>query len=353
MRALLRKLYDYLFTPRFKERPTRSRKKERHTDGVWYYFSDLLDQLDDYFAYMPKFRAREREAYIWYGRLGAPIVSAQHRFEDKLPPSWKDTSKRPAWGFVHYKPKELDGKWCTHRFAFFQKLNNPMGVQLTNFDTYRMGMFYGQIKSGHTQMAEIYVAVDNDGEIHLLNNLVTRYKGKNRDIPVRCWEKPKVLNSILKDNGRKPSDSEREAAAREVFLDIAVSSASSQKGMQVRVTKGPVTALFAIDAERTPYFFKDRDKVVTEGGRAKKIIHQVRVHERKLKSGRTTFVRSHFRGIRRFNWHGYGVVVSMPGWHHPYYDDFPLAGTVGKIRGMKDKFRTVNDVAKGIQQRWG
>ena len=53
---------------------------------------------------------------------------------------------------------------------------------------------------------------------------------------------------------------------------------STESGLTVRVKKKKSVISFAIDMERTPYFFSDREKVVTSKGQTKKIFHIVRGH---------------------------------------------------------------------------
>ena len=45
-----------------------------------------------------------------------------------------------------------------------------------------------------------------------------------------------------------------------------------------------------------------------------------------MAAGKSVFVKSHFRGLRRFIWNGYDVSVSMPGLHHVGLDLFTGAG---------------------------
>ena len=100
---------------------------------------------------------------------------------------------------------------------------------------------------------------------------------------------------------------------------------TSSSGLQVRASKGYVSLKFHIDMLRTPYFFKDRNITVNHNGRKKRIFHIVRTHKRGDK-----YIKSHFRGLRKFKWHNYDIVISMPGKHHdnmldcdlmPHYDN--------------------------------
>jgi hypothetical protein len=50
----------------------------------------------------------------------------------------------------------------------------------------------------------------------------------------------------------------------------------------------------------------------------------VRTHVRKTKNGEV-FIRSHFRGLRKFNWNGYAVSVGLGGKHQVMLTDATFA----------------------------
>ena len=84
--------------------------------------------------------------------------------------------------------------------------------------------------------------------------------------------------------------------------------------IHVHIRKHDLAAVMNVDMERTPYFFKDRQPVVIDGIK-KKIFHIVRPHERVI-GNVSTDVHMHFRGLRKFNWNGYDVSITVPGWDH-------------------------------------
>ena len=49
---------------------------------------------------------------------------------------------------------------------------------------------------------------------------------------------------------------------------------------RVEVSKGDLTAVFGIEPQRVPYFFKDRDYTLDAHGRRKRVFHAVRPHVR-------------------------------------------------------------------------
>ena len=100
---------------------------------------------------------------------------------------------------------------------------------------------------------------------------------------------------------------------------------------KIRVTKGGLAAVFSIPVLRTPYFFKDREYYKTANGNRKPIFHIVRTHKRDLQTGGETYVRTHFRGHRQFEWNGYKISITVPGWHH-----LDLAGLDAKAHDLAE-----------------
>lgn len=104
-------------------------------------------------------------------------------------------------------------------------------------------------------------------------------------------------------------------AAAALLAMTSNNAIAREQGLTIRVRKDGLSAVFAIDMLRTPYFFADREKVVTENGQTKKIFHIVRGHWRTLAGGHRKFIKPHFRGLREFDWNGYEVRISLAGLH--------------------------------------
>ena len=72
---------------------------------------------------------------------------------------------------------------------------------------------------------------------------------------------------------------------------------------------------------KLPYFFQDRDIVLTDSGAARKrAFHLVRPHVRA--SGAA--VKMHFRGEKDFTWAGYQVNITIPARDHFMLTDFDV-----------------------------
>jgi hypothetical protein len=82
--------------------------------------------------------------------------------------------------------------------------------------------------------------------------------------------------------------------------------------VRIEARKDGLTGVFGVAIKRTAYFFKDRSAVVDQSGGKKRIFHIVRPHVRA--NGQA--VKLHFRGLRKFNWNGYDIAISVPGRDH-------------------------------------
>jgi hypothetical protein len=92
---------------------------------------------------------------------------------------------------------------------------------------------------------------------------------------------------------------------------------SVDKGWQVHLAKGGLVFRVCIGVASAKTFFRDRD--VADGLKRRPIFHIVSAHERALANGKVAKVKEHYRGNRRFEWNGYDVCVTVPGYHHAKY----------------------------------
>ncbi len=97
-----------------------------------------------------------------------------------------------------------------------------------------------------------------------------------------------------------------------VFVRYMNTYYQGSNGVRVAVSKGRQTAIFTIDMLRSPYFFSDREPVIINGVQ-KRIFHYVKPHTRTYPNGTTTKIKSHFRGLSKFDWLGYKVSITVPG----------------------------------------
>lgn len=120
------------------------------------------------------------------------------------------------------------------------------------------------------------------------------------------------------DEYQKEDRARKDRRGRRLFSTLYTTWAERDHGWSVAVTKNGERVTFGVPTEKgqTAKFFQDRDKSIrTASGATKKIIHIVREHNRLTATGKLTSVRSHLRGLDRFDWKGYGVIVRSPKFH--------------------------------------
>lgn len=310
MLNFLQRVLNWLFRKKTAAAPVKVKKKRKSKEhyGSHYYLGDLLDQLDAVFHDLPKFKKSDPEAYKLYSKIGATVRSSDAILATYLEPYV--AKQLPTFGcmYMGVEPKDVD--YAPMRFAYILKETRPINVQTTNATVYRCGLTFSL--DDKVAATSFYVAVAN-GSIKPLKVCQPAQhvvgKGTKKAFFYRMeWKWPDALEELA-----KKVDRDIEEYAGELFSVIANAAYEREKGVTVSVKKRGKRAVFSIDMLRAPYFFYDREKVVNENGRTKKIFHYVRGHERTFEDGKKKFVKGHWRGLRKFSWNGYDVRIGMPG----------------------------------------
>jgi len=126
---------------------------------------------------------------------------------------------------------------------------------------------------------------------------------------VADWGYPDWLSDVLNDKGSTASP--QEYAAGLLRMVIGTYLFSFEK-LLVRAVRGSQSALFGVDIKSAPRFFADRGIELSIGGRKRPIFHAVVAHERVMANGKRVDVKPHYRGLRKFDWNGYGVSIALP-----------------------------------------
>ena len=335
MLSWFRKIWAVIFP---KAKATRKPNKPRQTfeTGAHYYLGDLLESLDDYNKVVKKLKRHYPDAYDYYVRVGCPVTSDDIRVDKTLGAHWRNGSERPAIMMCHFAQRswqdDMDDDKVYPTFLLLQKMKAVSGVQFTNSDLYEGTLFYRERKSTKIIVGlPYYTSVDPEGNISLLRQLKTypmrqyskkmrtrkaEIRGRRSNMTsgvVQRWGLPDYVIEMAHDKKETPQE-----WALINFTIVACFAETLNSGLLIRAKKNNACAAFSIDLLRTPYFFKNRIKVKTESGKTKPIFHIVRTHQRKTGS----FVKTHFRGLRRFNWHDHDVTISMPGFHHQNVFEF-------------------------------
>lgn len=324
--------------------PNRPRRKPVdpeavHAWGEYYFRGAILDQLDRYFVLLERMQRGDNSAYQYFSRVGAHVVPLETmglgRSTDpvahQLSPWWRETL--PAQGAVFWCHREFEkhedeNKASIPRALYFTRYKRsgiaPCVQPVSEGAIYKLTVYWDRPDKPkiHPTPTEYPVVIAPDGSVRILRTLTTKHqairvrhgpdRGQKIHIPVRRWEIAEFYHDWAKEH-----DADAESYLRHIFLDAAFAYENANSSMtRVTVTKKKLAAVFAVDIERTPYFFRDRDVTINGAGVKQKIFHIVRPHRRILAGGRATFVQGHFRGEREFEWNGFHISISVPGYHH-------------------------------------
>ena len=290
----------------------KSARRNKNHYGAHYYLGDLLDQIDGTFAGLRLLKKHSRDDYNLFSQTGITACNSDvlTTVENN---GWVDFNALPAFGAFHMGGGDVDGDKVACKLIFFNKIKRPYNVQPSNHTIYMLSLVY-ELR-GKPAFFQIFVAVDTLGNINPLKMCHPKYFGFKRNSSQQddgfmrmTWDWPDGLKEVARAQGEDVIQ-----CAKWLFWSALNMSMTSSSGITVRVKKKKDVATFAIDMERTPYFFADRDKVANHNGQTKKIFHIVRGHRRNNANGTTTSIRTHFRGLRKFTWNGYEVLVSLNG----------------------------------------
>ena len=338
-------------------------REDMQEQGIWYDLKGLLESLSTYFKLIKHMRRADPDAYRVYKQIGGLVNYPERGFWNDLPAIWRDDAS-PAFGVTmmdtsgrDYGRRDRYGeKYMQPAFGYYRKVKPLAGlIEATEHDVFRCAMIFIDVNKPTrkklakkwnllkplTFVSSFYVEVTPAGDVRLLkekqlvivkpikkrrsNKQLGMGRNASRAFHVVQFGYPRNVTMAYRDyiDGQKANNEEvpeRNETVEEwittLFRIIVSGHDQGGGGLMVRVKKDSDTAMFAIDLLRTPNFFQERELVVDATGHRKKIIHIVRTHKRVFADGRETYVKSHFRGMRRFQWYSYDVNVTMPGWHH-------------------------------------
>lgn len=291
---------------------------EHGKDGAFYHLGDILDQLPDLFNAIRQMRSVDRSAYDFHRQVGARIAADTTIMSGNMGRDF--LNKMPAAGMVAF-PRKFDGpETITPSLQYFEKrarIIPKVECARAGEVVYKYVAVFLASSGGNVSAFPIraHLAITHDGDVRIL-----RERESQSD-----WKVPPRLSGWYNDRKwRGDTD------ARNVHQFVATCFAlcvncwrSTLDEYQVRTTTAAgISAAFSVSIGRTPYFFKDRQTAAASDGKRKRIFHQVAEHERRMSDGSTRTIKSHFRGERQFDWHGYRINISVPGVHHAPIQDF-------------------------------
>jgi hypothetical protein len=316
MLAWLKRLVAGLWSRRAKAGaapPAAKKRRARQKDhyGAHYYLGDLLDRADEAFQDMVNLKRADPDIYDIFHRTGVAVCSSDALYTRDVEPFIAEALPSFGCAYVgHDKDKE---DRVPARFIGFTKEERPINVQASNGATYRVMLTY--TLDGHAYCGSFHVALKGSVAVPLKECIPTYHDlGRRGGVTRMQWRYPSALVDIAGN-----MDGDVEDAANTMFAVAAHASMHPESGLTVKISKGVTALKFAINVERTPYFFRDRERVVNHNGRTKRILHIVRTHTRKGK-----VINSHWRGLREFNWNGYSVKIGMGDKHFRNVSSFNL-----------------------------
>jgi len=289
----------------------------------FYHLGDLLEQLPDCRQLLRRLRRGDSDAARYHAVAGARILPHTSSADAKeLKPQFLRVL--PTAGMVYFPrfnaPPRADDM-IPASLIYFQRFNSLHNVEPAtgSIAVYRVSLAYF-LESGRPALIIYHVALYPGGDIRFLREYSVRIvrlprwhkvgSGKGR-APTYVRQATWVYPDLWDD--AKAAKNPHGAVA-DVFRLVANFYDASNDDFQIRAERDGVSMAFNVHMGkgRTAYFFKDRDLEVTSDGRRKRIFHAVAEHPRTLPDGSTTMVAAHYRGARRFNWHGESVVITPP-----------------------------------------
>jgi hypothetical protein len=327
-------------------------EKEANDTTRFQFKAALLDRLNEHFYYMNKMKKADKKSYDCYKTQGGVLTNADifvgsntenkqhyvnHWFLDKLP-TFGCVLFITEKNWEEVKKSGVDDEDAVHpRMVYFRKYDNPPAeIQPIKDDgtVYVVGIFWDSEKNyKFSASTEYAIHLSTEGKISLLKMKVdnsifipAKIKGRrgngNTIIHKTEWGYPQILEGMFRKRSLKEGLTWIfSMAAHEYEVH------SLQEMIEIKATKNGVSAIFGVDIEKTPYFFKDRQANYIDG-KKKRIFHIVRPHERQTDKG-VKIIKTHFRGDKNFYWNGYKISIHVPEWEGSWRStDFNL--------GLKD-----------------
>jgi len=326
-----------------------SERTDDEAYGVWFYLSDLLDQLDLAQKMVHQLRKLDTDAYKFHSKVGGTIIPETTLMRvGGLENSFVRTL--PSRGLVFDIPDRKQRANLCLQLHYFCKVKQPNHVEAAKGTVYQF-LFVVSDENRALTNAWCYIDVQTDGsvvplrewgsvDVHLPPSRRASSKenavlggGSKRGPAITRWDfgfpyNIRYIHNMVMDEREKNGDSKLsfEEWVNLKFTAIANAYIRSDKGWQIRATKRMQTVKFNISTGRAKYFFSEREAPKTASGQKRRIFHYVEGHYRTLKDGRRSYVRGHYRGHRQFCWHGHTVTITVPGLHHPKMSEFNIAG---------------------------
>lgn len=296
--------------PEPEKKPKRKYNKQRSKD-----FGELLDGLEATFnsLRLPNLKESwlDKDSILGLKKLGVHVPNPwEAKFSKKTSDITIDTTKQmPAIMCVAIPAENEEEKFYPKIMFAIKQKKLPWYVGFKPGIAYIYGAAYefrGELFWVHMHLTvskktgNIYPCE----ELRQIDNVI-KANGKTTYYTTKRWSPP----NFLQDDTKNIKDLEN--AHLNLFRAMHEWWSGRDQRWNVVVKKNGERVTFGINDKDTPYYFKNREKVVSEDGVTKRIVHYVKEHNR-VRNGKETTIKEHIRGLREFNWSGYQCSVISP-----------------------------------------
>lgn len=327
MKAMLQKLKDFLFSlfrkqppgkaePSAEIKPQEPKPKRKYNKQKSKDFGELLDNLQITFdsLKLPVLSGSwlEKDSIIGLKKIGAHVPNPwEVKFTKKTSDILIDVTRPlPAIMCISIPNESAEeGKHYPRIMYAIKQKRLPWNVAFKPGAPYIYGAayeFHGELFWMH-----MYLTVNKKtgeistcDELRQINNVI-KGNGKTTYYSNKRWAPP----AYLENDDYNIKDMEN--TCLNLFRAMHEWWVDRDLRWNVVVKKNGERVTFGINDKDTAYYFKNRDKVVSENGVTKRIVHYVREHNR-VTNGKETTIKEHIRGLREFNWNGYHCNVISP-----------------------------------------
>lgn len=301
--------------------------------------ADVLEGVEDYFRIFDQMRRLNTDAYKYFSRVGAPILTSNGAIWDSqinaltiaspsLLPSYFGVFF--AQGRDDFRQHVLTEDASMYEFHLFEKPRNhgtvaPLGSTIFTHNTISLHRKFwltdderrGKPWTRHAWGFWWYLGVLPDGSIRALPHRMSHFQRLPGGDGVyhSAFHIPPGVRAMAKS-----TDTVHDFV-RKWFNAAVASTAAAIAGVTVTIRQGKRAARVGVPVGNLRSFFADRDPAA-EGVRRKAIMHLRLGHDRHMADGRIIPVGEHLSGERHFTWRGYQVTVGVPGIHFPSPEGF-------------------------------
>jgi hypothetical protein len=329
-----RKIYLLFF--RLDEQPALRKRKKKTSDenvifGQFTTIKTVLDSLDELFADMKLIRPKSHNQFQRLLKRYGPYVCSLARADDagdSILGAGLDAGFK-AYGLPSFLINYRDKKWYkwvddtpVSEFFIATKQASFPYLKPKNNDTCYECCFVGMLNNKPLEL-NFNIVIDGGGNVtaypylaRIPRTIKGRVVSRRMGLYYPDLENVKELCNIER----------RKKHLVELFCINYNMVLQREASINIIVKKGSDRATITVPPNRWKYFFKDREKIITNSGRQKPIFHAVASHHRHHATGKISPVKTHYRGLRSFRWGEYSIKIVLPGKHSVAQSSFGLSG---------------------------